>query len=81
MKQFYRWVALQCKKHNDKLTYIDYEEAWTPCDFLCSVAMSLMIIITLFALSGITDQIVVAIIGCLFTAGTVAWHFWHLMKY
>lgn len=74
------WLKRKIKEHNERLTYVDYEETWVVAEWLCSIiSLTLLILIPSIIIAIQDGNPIIALIGLCFSAIIIWWHFWHIM--
>lgn len=74
------WLKRKIKEHNDRLTYVDYEETWTVAEWLCSIiSLTLLILIPSIIIAIQDGNPIIALIGSCFSVIIIWWHFWYIL--
>ena len=75
------WLKRKIKEHNERLTYVDYEENWTVKGWMCSlIALTVLSIVPLVIIAVQKQQPIIAVGGVCLGAFVVWWHFWHIIN-
>ena len=75
------WLKRKIKEHNERLTYIWYEEHWTVTEWICSLVALTMLSVGPLTMIALQEQKpIVALVGFGLGAFVVWWHFWHILN-
>lgn len=75
------WLRRKIKEHNERLTYVDYEEHWTAGEWICSLILLTALSVVPLTIIALQEQKpIVALCGLGLGAFVVWWHFWHIMN-
>ena len=76
-----KWLKETIEKHNNKLTYADYEEHWDVSGWICSlISLTALSVVPLARIAVQEQKPIVGVCGACLGAFVVWWHFWHIMN-
>lgn len=77
-----KWLRRKIAEHNAKITYVDQEESWTTRGWVMSlITFTTLVSVPFIIIAACFGKFGIMSLGLIFGAISVAWHFWHLLKW
>jgi hypothetical protein len=74
------WLKRKIKEHNERLTYVDYEEHWTTGEWICNLILLTALSVVPLTIIAVQEQKpITALCGLVLGAFVAWWHFWNIM--